>query len=311
MNKRRLSQRQQRVIQQRQASTHGALQGLLVANFGASAEVEYQNQMYQCQLRQNLGALVCGDIVEFEADSANTGVILNRLKRKSCLGRPDSQGRLKPIAANIDQIIIVIAPQPEINFVLLDSYLVLAESLNLDAVIILNKIDLLTQSQQQKVLAQLSTYQDLDYSVFAISVHEKQGLDELIDVFSAKTQVIVGQSGVGKSSLIHYLIPDIDIRIGALTKLSSKGSHTTTTARFYHARFGEIIDSPGIRELGLWQMNANEIAAGFREFKALKPCKFRDCRHRDDMGCALREAVKSGQISASRFQSFEKLCEKI
>lgn len=318
MTKRRLSKQQLRTIQQRRGTVTDAQlgpvqQGLLIAHYGVSADVETAHgDLIQCRFRQNLGSMVCGDRVEFQAENAQSGIIINRHPRSSCLGRPDANRQLKPIAANIDQIIVMIAPQPEINFILLDSYLVLAETLGIEALIILNKIDLLNAKALQACRDILKIYEDLAYQVFQVSVKDAEGLKPLQKCVQDKVQVIVGQSGVGKSSLIHYLIPDIDIRIGDLTKQARKGSHTTTTARLYHGHHGDLIDSPGIRELGLWQMQASQVAQGFREFQSyLGQCKFRDCSHHDDLGCAITAAKQSGDISPFRYQSFQKICEKL
>jgi ribosome biogenesis GTPase / thiamine phosphate phosphatase len=315
MSKPTLSKKQRRdQVRRQQADVSDTAQrGLLIAHYGSRAEVEdTQKQRFLCQLRQNLGNLVCGDQLHFQPLAANTGLVVERLPRRNVLLRPDAQGKTKPIAANIDQVIVVLAPQPTINPVLLDSYLVLAESLGIDALIVLNKIDLLSAAERVDCQRFLATYQDLGYAIHTVSVKQQLNLAALTQALAQRVQVVVGQSGVGKSSLINALIPDHDIRVGPLTKTSNKGRHTTTTARYYHGPYGDLIDSPGIRELKLGQMNMQHIAQGFREFQSVvDQCRFRDCKHTQDRDCAIVAALQAGTISAQRYDSFRKICEKL
>ena len=217
---------------------------------------------------------------------------------------PFVEGALRAAAANLDQIVIVIAPEPPPHANLLDRYLAAAEDAGLRAVILLNKTDLIGDPASLDAL--LEPYRAIGYSVLRASAHSMQGLAELEAALAAHTTAFTGQSGVGKSSLIAALLPREDIRIGELSHAATKGRHTTTTARLYHLPAGgDLIDSPGIREFGLGHFDARRVARGFIEFRPwIGSCRFRDCRHHDEPGCALREAVAHGAVSSQRYASY-------
>lgn len=284
--------------------------GLLITQFGTMADVEdEQGQRYRCQLRQHLGAIVTGDRVTWRQIDATTGVIVARAERDNVLGKPDNHGEIKPVAANIDQILIVTAPKPLLSTYLIDCYLVAAETLTITPIIVFNKIDMLTAEDEKKFREQLTLYQALNYTVLFASTYETQGLDALLLQMQNKISVLVGQSGVGKSSLINVLLPEHAIRTSELSTISEKGQHTTTASTLYHLpQGGSLIDSPGIREFGLWHMKEQQIARGFIEFKPfLGKCRFRNCQHRQQAGCALQEAVDQGIINVSRLASYFKI----
>jgi len=237
-------------------------------------------------------------------------VVVAQRERHSVLSRPDPYGKLKPIAANIDQILLVIAPFPEPHANLIDRYLVAAEVVGIEPVILLNKMDLLTAdpARQTAMDELLAIYPTLGYRVLRTSIKDS-GLAELHSALRERTSVFVGQSGVGKSSLVNVLLPDADIRVGALSETTQKGTHTTTTAQLLHLNCGgTLIDSPGIREFGLWHMSKGQVEQGFREFRPLLgTCKFRDCQHEHEPGCAILDAVQSGAISATRLDSYRRI----
>ncbi len=282
-------------------------EGLIVAHFGTQVAVESQpGQSLRCHLRANLEGLVTGDrVVWREGDP--TGVVVAQLERDSVLSRPDPYGKLKPVAANIDQILLVIAPYPEPHANLIDRYLVAAETVGIEPVIMLNKMDLLDSDEDLRASIEnlLSIYPKLEYRILHTST-KQGGLDELFDALKEKTSVFVGQSGVGKSSLINALLPEAELRVGALSENTLKGTHTTTTAQLFHLPCGgRLIDSPGIREFGLWHMTKEQVEQGFREFRPfLGSCKFRDCQHQQEPGCAILAAVESGEISETRLESY-------
>ena len=288
-------------------------EGLLVANFGASVEIETrQGTRVRCQLRQNLPLLVVGDRVVWQA-AGEAGVVTALLERRSLLARPDQQGELKALAANIDQIVVVAAPAPAYSPDLINQYLAAAELTGIAPLLLFNKIDLIDEHNRREVDALLSIYQRIGYPVLSASTKREHGLDALIEQLKGKTNVFVGQSGVGKSSLAKSLLPDTRIDVGELSAQSGLGQHTTSTARLYHLPAGgHVIDSPGVREFRLWPMSRQELARGFIEFHPyLGQCKFRDCTHRHEPGCALQEAVGRGEISRQRLDSYQKLAQQL
>lgn len=282
-------------------------EGLVTAHYGTQVAVESAPGVsLRCHLRANLEALVTGDrVVWCEGDP--TGVVVAQLERNSVLSRPDPYGKLKPVAANIDQIMVVIAPLPTPHANLIDRYLVAAETVGIEPVILLNKIDLLADDPVlgQEMDELLAIYPTLGYRILRTSSLEG-GLEELHGALRERISVFVGQSGVGKSSLINVLLPDAELRVGALSESRQKGVHTTTTAQLFHLDCGgSLIDSPGIREFGLWHMSREQVEQGFREFRPfLGACKFRDCRHQQEPGCAILGAAESGQISQRRLGSY-------
>jgi ribosome biogenesis GTPase len=308
----------------RDASTEQALsagelgverEGLVVAHYGTQVAVESApGESQRCHLRSNLEGLVTGDrVIWCEGDP--TGVVVAQLERESVLSRPDSHGSLKPVAANIDQIIIVLASLPQPHATLIDRYLVAAETVDIEPVILLNKTDLLEPDPQRReaIDSMLAIYPKLGYRVLRASCLSEEGMTELFANLDGRTSIFVGQSGVGKSSLVNVLLPEIDLRVGAISESTQKGTHTTTTAQLFHLpRGGTLIDSPGIREFGLWHMTRQQIEAGFREFwPLLGHCKFRDCIHEQEPNCALLAAVEAGDINATRLASYRYLVSSL
>jgi len=233
--------------------------------------------------------------------------VVAQLARSSELCRSDARGTPRAVAANIDQIIIVVAPYPEPHANLIDRYLVAAETVTIEPVILLNKTDLLKTDEQLAAAMDdlLGMYPTLGYRVIHTSSREG-GLSELEEMLREHTSVFVGQSGVGKSSLVNALLPQAELRVGGLSENTLKGTHTTTTAQLFHMSCGgALIDSPGIREFGLWHMSRDQVEQGFSEFRPLLGhCKFRDCRHEGEPGCAILEALQQGRISERRMASY-------
>ncbi|WP_110688009.1 small ribosomal subunit biogenesis GTPase RsgA [Salinicola aestuarinus] len=309
-----------------EAGAHGAERpGRVAAHFGRSLEVEARDAegaltRHRCHLRANLEGLVTGDRVVWREAADATGVVVARGERSSVLERPDARAQMRPVAANIDQILIVVASEPAPYGNLIDRYLVAAENTGIAPVLVLNKSDLLPD-QGGDARELLSRYAALGYTVIEASARVDHGLGALHEQLDGRTSVFVGQSGVGKSSLIDRLLPEETLRIGALSEESRKGKHTTTTARLYPlprdgeagaVREGDLIDSPGIREFGLWHLDEQQIAEGFIEFRPfLDACRFRDCRHRAEPGCALLDAVERGAIHPQRFASFQRIRDDV
>ncbi len=287
--------------------------GLIVANFGALLHVEGSDgTVHPCKQRQNIETVVVGDEVVWQSDPYGGGVVTASRPRRSLLARPDPSGELRPIAANVDQILVVTAPAPIYSSALIDQYLIAAETTGITPILLFNKIDLLSSDAHEAQQAQFDLYRQLGYRVIFASTKSKHGLDELRETLRDKNSVFIGQSGVGKSSLVQALLPDEIITVGELSEISGLGQHTTTTARLYHLpEGGNLIDSPGVRGFRLWPMESHAIARGFREFLPyLGRCKFRNCSHRHEQGCALIEAVERSEISAERHSSFHRIVDE-
>jgi len=284
--------------------------GLVLAHFGQVSLVEDpQGEVYRCATRKNLPRTVCGDRVLWQASNPREGVITQVLERETTLARPDHNNRVRPVAANLDQIVVVIATRPSFEYGMLDRYLVAAELIDATPVIVVNKSDTLDDESRHKLEQRLGIYRDIGYTQLFTSTRTTDGLKELHRQLKSHTSILVGQSGVGKSSLVQALLPDLDIRIGALSQVTGLGRHTTTATTLYHLPDGgDLIDSPGVRDFTLCQVPVDELAKGFREFEPfLGTCRFHNCRHISEPGCTVQDAVRSGTINERRFRSYEQL----
>jgi len=295
-------------------------QGLVICRYSKHFEIEAlegddKGRIHLCVSRANLGAVVTGDIVIWRAGANLTGVVESRLERHSLLERPDNFGKLKPVASNIDQVLIVVAcePQPQPN--LIDRYLVAAELMNIRPIIVLNKADLLDESNEERITNLLNRYNDLGYETVKIisSRHQAAQLSNLDTLIDQRTSIVAGQSGVGKSSLINTLLPEAKLEVGDLSEQTREGTHTTTKATLFHLpNGGKLIDSPGIRDFSLWHINIEQLQQGFVDIaKHIGYCRFRDCKHENEPGCAIRKAVETGEITKERFESYERIKEAI
>ena len=283
-------------------------EGLVITSYNRKVLIEDVDGIQSiCFLRSQITPLVAGDRVQSQQDVSGQGIVVHLHPRTSVLGRPDKRGHYKVIAANITKLLIVIAPLPEVSWVLLDRYLIMAEHLKIPACIVLNKTDLACDEVRAHLL---NFYAPLGYEIVFT-----QYSDTLCPTFLAALKghisVFVGQSGVGKSSLINRLLPDLPslIHTGPLSINGSFGTHTTRNARYYAGPWGgAVIDSPGVRDFLLWEMSTTEIAWGYREFRSyIAQCKFRDCEHHHTPGCALTLAVKNKSISPLRYQNYVKI----
>jgi len=317
MSKRRINKQQSNRIEKIQKSFQEFKEtdrdtladGLVITRYSRHVEIEDNNGMrMRCTIRPNLDTLVAGDRVIWQPEGERQGVVVSLYPRGSVLARPTSAGIQKPVAANITQLIIVIAPKPEISWPLLDSYLIMAETLRLHAVILLNKTDLPSAELKAELL---TVYQPLGYPIILANKNEQHGYDELKKALDHQVSVFVGQSGVGKSSLISGILPhEENITTQEISEVSELGRHTTSNSYYYHLPSGgALIDSPGVREFSLWQMDTVSIAKAYVEFAPLiTQCKYRNCLHKDTPECAIVNALNQGLISERRYANFLKLC---
>lgn len=318
MSKRHISQKQRARIENMQKklsqpehalSDHCLHDGLVLTRFSRHAEIETSTgELILCSIRPNLQSLVAGDRVVWREEGTKQGVVLSCYPRISVLERVTNQGHVKSVAANITQIVIVVSAKPTISWLLLDSYLVLAESLDLSVCIILNKTDLPCQSVKDRLQQE---YAPLGYPILYLSKIHQEGYTALQQQMTKAVSVFVGQSGVGKSSLIQYLLPhQKTIAIAPISSSSDLGCHTTSNSYYYHIPSGgALIDSPGVREFKLSHLAIPNIIKGFREIQPLvTKCKFRNCDHQTSPGCAVIHAVSTKQIARNRYENFLKLC---
>lgn len=262
-----------------------------------------------------------GDEVFFETKSAGEGLIMAIEPRRTVLSRADNLSRRKEqlIAANIDQVLIVTSVvSPALKPPLIDRYIIATEKGNMQPVVVVNKIDLfenddpLLQSERELYEEFLKAYTQAGIPVIAVSAATGEGMESLKAIMKDKSSVFSGQSGVGKSSLINA-VTDYQLEVGEMVERTRKGSHTTTTAQLLPLSFGGwCIDTPGIKSFGVWELDLQELESYFSEiFTTGHHCRYPDCSHHHETGCAVKEAVEAGKISPLRFHSYLSLMESI
>ncbi len=274
--------------------------GLVITRYGRRLLVESKSgNLYLCTSRRNIGPSVTGDRIIFQATNHDTGVIVALFERTNQLSQA-----YKLIATNINQLWLIVAIEPRYQFELIDRYLVIAENWGLPIGIVINKIEL--ARDRSKVKADFSRYESAGYSVQYLSVKTRLNIEQLKTKLNTKTQLFLGQSGVGKSSLINTLIPQLNLRVNAISNKTKLGKHTTTNTALYHVPSGgNLIDSPGVAQFQLDTLTNAQIVRGFREFKPFAgQCRFRNCVHIKEPDCGIKTAVKSGEIHPQRYQNY-------
>jgi ribosome biogenesis GTPase len=254
-------------------------------------------------------AVKVGDDVRIKFISQNEGVIQEILPRWSKLSRAVERKAYKEhvIAVNIDQIVIIMSvKEPEFKSGLLDRYLVIAEKNHLKASICLNKVDLMVSNRFDEIAR---WYAKMDYPFYFTSAKTNQGLLDFKSILKNRVSILVGQSGVGKSSLIKKIEPDLNLKVKETSLKTSKGKHTTSHVELFPLHIGGyLIDTPGVRELGLWDIYQNELKEYFVDFQPYEGlCQFADCMHLKEPGCAIKSAVDQGKIFLSRYISYQKI----
>ena len=285
----------------------------IIARQGKTYIVEDQStQQHECHVRSQAIDAVCGDFVQCKSESNSKDVIEEILPRKNQITRIDNFKREKTLAANIDHILVVIAPSPTYSTLLIDKYLACAELNHCKISIIINKAELINEFQVN--LKELeSIYKKLVDQFIVTSAKLGYGITTIRKILLDETSILVGQSGVGKSSIINRIQNNNDIKVSAISENIQQGRHTTSSTYAYPVNHhGKIIDSPGVRSFTPAFKNQKELMQGFIEFKEFAgKCKFNDCQHINEPGCAIIHAVNENKIHKSRYQNYLTMHQEI
>ncbi len=251
---------------------------------------------------------VCGDRVQAAPiENEPLWLITGIDKRDNELTRPNMRGQIEILAANLDFLCVVAANTPAVDWFIVDRYLCAAELMNIDAAVVYNKVEL--DSDPGPTTEALRVYDDIGYATVQCSAELRQNIDELGQVLAHKTSIIVGQSGVGKSSIINVLSVGANQKTNTVSKSTGEGRHTTVNSVMIDiADGGRVIDSPGVRDYAPATQTNEEVATSFREIKKMSyECRFANCQHLQEPNCAVKEAVESGAISRRRYESYRRL----
>ena len=295
------------------------MQGLVIKSTGSWYQVHAEDgEIYDCRIKgkfrikgiQTTNPLAVGDQVNFELEpNSGNGVIDKLHDRKNYIIRKsiNLSKQAQIIAANMDQAFLVVtlaSPRTSMGFI--DRFLATAEAYGIPAVLIFNKLDLFNDAGLEILEQYKAIYENIGYPCYTVSALEGTNIHIIEDLLKDKTTLFSGHSGVGKSSLINALMPDLDIKTGEVSEASDKGQHTTTFAEMHELPFGGyLIDTPGIRELGIFDIRPEELGHYFVEMRALlNQCRFHNCRHVNEPGCAVIKAVEEGEIELSRYESY-------
>ena len=289
------------------------LQGLVVASYGKRFDVELEDRMrVSCVTRGKKTDLACGDVVNIKLTDKREGVVESSLPRSSLLYRSNAF-KSKILASNISQIVITLATQPSFYENLLNRCLVAAEAANIKPLIVLNKCDLHDISEAKTTL---KSYEKLGYQVLHLAATEN--ITGLLPHLQNHQSVLVGQSGMGKSTIINALLPNENVRTQIVSEALDSGKHTTTATHLYHLdglglnKGSILIDSPGLQEFGLHHLNNEQIELAFIEFKPfLGKCRFNNCKHSHEPDCAVTNAVQNGSISDKRLRFYRELSTEL
>lgn len=280
----------------------------MIGAYGKRYDVELPDRtVISCVTRGKKTDLACGDQVEVKLTSKTEGVIEKFLPRTALLYRSNAY-RTKMLAANVTQAVIVLATTPSFYEELLNRCVVAAEAAGIKPLIILNKCDL---AEYTDTMQRLAYYQNLGYEVQPLSA--KLDIDPLKTYLHGQTSVLVGQSGMGKSTIVNALLPHLGVRTQEVSQVLDSGKHTTTATHLYHLDDqSDLIDSPGLQEFGLYHLSIEELEQAFIEFRPyLGTCRFNNCRHLKEPDCAITTAVDNGVISPKRLSCFQGLLHEL
>lgn len=301
--------------------------GVVVKSTGSWYQVKNQNGNYvQCRIKgkfrlegiKHTNPIAVGDLVDYEIETnneQNTGVINKIHDRKNYIIRKSSNlsKQTHIIASNIDQALLVasmVQPQTSLGFI--DRFIMTAEAYHIPTILIFNKADLYEGPLIDMLEETMSIYKNIGYQCFETSVINGKNTDRLKSILKDKTTLVAGHSGVGKSSLLNSISPGLNLKTGDISNFSQKGTHTTTFAEMFELSFGgNIIDTPGIKEFGIVDFNESEISHYFKEMRPfITQCRFNNCKHLNEPGCAVKEAVEKGEIASERFESYINILTK-
>lgn len=294
-------------------STESGAKGTVIVAYGSHGVVQQdQGTVVECHFRRGVGRPVCGDRVTLSRQDRDRWAVDAVASRRSEFYRTSERGRAVLIAANLDQVAVVIAPRPAPTEEILDRYLVAVHALGLRPLIVVNKAEL-PLAAERGPLSRLDYYRSLGYALVHTSCKEAPGTEALSAQLTGQRSILVGQSGVGKSALARKLLNQagqhVEIATGDLSEQTGKGTHTTTTTRLYSLDGDtELIDSPGVWEYGVWQLDRDTVRRGFIDIDLLAAgCRFHNCRHQAEPGCAVKAAVAADELPRARYQAFQRL----
>ncbi len=307
-------------------SSSGTFKGIVVRSTGSHYEVESQTEgRIACRIRGKFrlegwkltNPVAVGDEVVFQKTPDDPlGQIVEIGKRSNYVVRqaPRQKHGLHLMAANVDQTVLVTTfVQPMLKPGFIDRFLLMTEGHEIPVLLFINKCDLLTEDQELQVRGLRAIYESIGYKTIAGSAEKMTGISELKKYLAGKITLFSGQSGVGKSTLLNALAPDLGLRTADISSHSGKGLHTTTNAEMYPwGQDGAVIDTPGIKNLSFNHFTAQDVAHNFREFFILsEDCKFGDCTHRNEPKCAVKKALKNGEVSGMRYQNYLQILEEV
>lgn len=300
------------------------LTGIVIKSTGNWYQILVNEKMYACRIigkfrledKAFTNPIGVGDNVEFELENDTEGIIKNILPRKNYVLRqsPRQKHQLHMIAANIDQALLIgTLLQPNFKQGFIDRYLLMTEPHNIPCIIVFNKSDLFEQEENELFDELKAIYEQIGYPVLKVSSITGEGIEELKSKLKGKITLIGGQSGVGKSTLINTIQPGLDLRTTEISDSSGKGTHTTTFAEMHPLDMGgRIIDTPGIKTLSFNNLELMDVAHNFREFFLLaKKCKYGDCLHRNEPGCAVKAGLEDGKIHVNRYENYLAILQEI
>ncbi len=261
--------------------------------------------------------IAVGDIVEVDDNAEDNSLVISKIyDRKNYITRisPHNKNQHHIVASNLNQsLLFATLKDPKTSFGFIDRFLITSEAYAVPAIIVFNKADLFGKKEELKFERAKEIYESIGYKIMLTSIEKKQGLDEVRELLKDKITLLSGHSGVGKSTFINYIFPKLSLKTLAVSEWSGKGMHTTTFAEMFDLPFGgKIIDTPGIREMGLVDINKDVLAQYFPEMRAvMNNCKFNNCVHFNEPGCAVKDAVNEGTISEERYVSYLTIKDKI